>query len=487
MMGFLVTIPSGSFLLSQYITDKIISNDISDAEVTYGVKLGLKEAINYRFSKIDEQSKEWFHLAKTLAKTNKNIAFKLAVIYHIEGDIPQTIHWYKQAVYLKHSKAEQELIDLYISEREFEQAKKLLLPLKTNKGFLNQLIELAVTLGDNKLIEELIPTIEAQPNNKLLSELKRYQVRAFDHNIESTLCHNSIQFFATSLKHLNKLDKLIVGIKQHPLSYYFCFNTPRYIPQQQLDCSFDIDKAIRCNDVVWSRFKPEISARFIGLMLGKGGANVDNGIMYLDAFDDEKVFIHELSHLLGFVDEYALSKNHKVCQNVQESMFSHNISILKPYYEGSREEVLGILAKQVSWFKRIDNKIPLLERVGNKWKVGTPTSYSFKRDRENETSIGLFKAETCQNNKVVAFKPTKDKTNLRYYEESFIEAYLAFLKAKPKSFLMPSYHYNIAKSLFGNNQEALAFRWLHKALNRELYNEDEYQRKRYNKVKLGKY
>ena len=486
-MSLLVTIPSGSFFLSQYLTDKIRSNDISDTEISYGIKQRVIEAVNYRFLKVDDQSIEWFYLAKILAKTDKEVAFKLAVIYYIEGDTPHAIYWYKQAAYLKHSKAKQALIDLYISEHEFTLAKDLLLPLKANKEALNQLLTLAVTLGDKKLITDLVPLLEVQPHNKLLKQLKKYQITAVEHPVEKTLCANSIQFFATNLKHLNKLDKLIISISEHPLGQYFCFNTPRYIPLQQLDCRFDIDKAIQCNDIVWSRFEPEISTRFIGLMLEKGGANVDNGIMYLDEFDDIDVFIHELSHLVGFVDEYILSKNHKVCQNAQESMFSHNISILQPYYEGSRKEVLAILAKQIPWFNLIDKQTPLLKRAGNKWKVGTPSHYLLKSNVEGNAELGLFEAETCQNNHVVAFKPTIDKTSLRYYEARFIETYVDFLKTKPAHFLMPSYHYNIAKSLLKNNQEALAFQWLQKALNNEVNDGDEYQRNRYNKVKLGKY
>ena len=113
-MSLLVTIPSGSFFLSQYLTDKIRSNDISDTEISYGIKQRVIEAVNYRFLKVDDQSIEWFYLAKILAKTDKEVAFKLAVIYHIEDDTAQAIHWYKKAASLKHSKAKQELIELYI-------------------------------------------------------------------------------------------------------------------------------------------------------------------------------------------------------------------------------------------------------------------------------------------------------------------------------------------------------------------------------------
>lgn len=40
-----------------------------------------------------------------------------------------------------------------------------------------------------------------------------------------------------------------------------------------------------------------------------GKANVHNGIMYLDQQDTYDVFVHELAHFSGFVDEYPLSKD----------------------------------------------------------------------------------------------------------------------------------------------------------------------------------
>ncbi|XPF95404.1 hypothetical protein ACM9HF_05155 [Colwellia sp. RE-S-Sl-9] len=493
-MSLMVSIPSGSFFFPQYIKSKIALNDISEAEVSYAIKKGIRNAVQYRFLMVEEHSNEWFYLAKILAEKDKSIAFDLATIYHLEDDTTQAIYWYKQAAFLKHEKALVELADLYIAEDELIAAKALLLTQKYDHDALEKLIDVVITLGDLKSLDELLPLIESQQQNTLINDIRQYQIsKNYDIHLinqqanNPNQCRNSIQLFATNLANLHKLDALISNVQQQPISRYFCFNRPRYISIEQLNCSYDTEKAIQCNETAWSQLHPEVNTRYLGLMLNKGGANVNNGILYLDELDDKNVFIHELSHLLGFVDEYPLSSHHKICQKPQTSIFSHNISVLKPYYEGSRKEVLTILAKQIPWFDLIDKATPLMERVGNKWKIGTPVSYAFNDSQK----IGLFEAETCQNNSTQAFKPTKIKTNLRYYEEPFIELYLQLLNKNIDKYSMPSYHYNVAKSLFKNNKEQLGLQWLNKALRREMHTAGSIENKnevtRYNKIKLGEY
>lgn len=493
----MVTIPSGSFFFPQYIANKIATNTISDEEVSFGIENQIEEAIEYRFLSVDDESNEWFYLAKILGKTDKDTAFKLATIYHIEGDITQATQWYKQASELEHKKALTELIDLYIEEGHLLAAKKLLLPLKSKQDALHKLVDISVTLGDEILLNELIVLLKQTNNKDLINQLKRYGI-IDDNSFYPTHskirvrgeCRNSIQLLATNLSNLHKLDMLVENIKDHPLTNFICFNTPRYISSTQLNCEYEQDSAIKCDEALWASFIPEIDARYLGLMLNEGGANVDNGILYLDSNDDTQVFIHELSHLLGFVDEYPLSAKHKVCQKPQESKFSHNIAVLKTHYEGDKKDVVALLEKQIPWFGFIDKATPIIHKDGGKWVIGTPNFYLSNKSK----LIGLFKSETCDKNKVQAFMPTASKTNLRYYEERFITLYTDLLKKNPDEFLMPSYHYNVAKTLFKNNKESLGLEWLNKALKRELakdanLNNSEHTNReiRYNKIKNGEY
>ena len=138
--------------------------------------------------------------------------------------------------------------------------------------------------------------------------------------------------FATTLKGLKKVDKLIAAFNSHTLNPYFCFNTVRYIHESKLSCYHQKEHAIQCDESIWADVKQDEKTRYLGIMLPAGGANVNAGILYLDIEDNEQVFAHELSHLLGFVDEYALVKDHQQCRENQSAIFSHNISIFRKKY-----------------------------------------------------------------------------------------------------------------------------------------------------------
>lgn len=87
-----------------------------------------------------------------------------------------------------------------------------------------------------------------------------------------------------------------------------------------------------------------------------------------------------------------------------------------------------------------------------------------------------------------AFKPTLTKSNLRYYEEPFPAFYLKLLEQSPNDYLMPSYHYNVAKAFFRKDIESKGLLWLKKALDNEaLLLKDNSKVNRYEKIKRGQY
>ena len=521
LVSLMVAIPSDSFFLAKYIEKKITLNDINEEEIAYAIKANIKSAIYYRFFQLsdinkinqvkpskqpkefNQQSNEWFYLAKKLAHTDRTIAFELATIYHIEDDIEQAVFWYKKAAKLGHKKSSYVLIDLYIAENKLLEAKPLLYQLKHQPQELNKLIDLAITLGDKVLFNELLPLLKNLKQSVLIEDIKKYKIFASklltspQQQVNQQLltadqhCQNSIQLFATNIANLYQLTDLIKEIKQHKIGAYVCFNQPQHISVKQLNCRYDENAPITCDETIWSKFTPEINSRYLGVMLNKGGANVNNGIMYLDSSDDINVFIHEISHLLGFIDEYALPTQHRVCKKPQVKAFSHNIVILKPFYEGTKAEVLAQLKNQIPWYIFIDKNTPLITQVGNKWKLGTPKSHVFNETNPNKISpVGLFRAETCKTEQLQAFKPIKTITNLRYFEAPFVDLYNEFLVTNPNGFIMPSYHYNVAKALFNKNN-SLGTQWLNKSLIEEQKMNNSQSIKvnssRYNKIKLGGY
>jgi len=219
-------------------------------------------------------------------------------------------------------------------------------------------------------------------------------------------------------------------------------------------------------------------------MLAKGGANVHLGMLYFDADDDVDVFSHEVSHLLGFVDEYPIAKNHNKCQRAQQRAFSHNIVVLNDYYHGEPQVIREKILADVPWASLIKGSTPILQAVDNissspslskarpskktegkdNWRLGTPIEY--------KEQVGLHISESCDNtiftsdipSRYSAYKPLHRRTQLRYYASDFPKEYLSVLAERPLEFIMPSFHYNIALALFQQDNIEEGKRLLHQAL-----------------------
>lgn len=134
----------------------------------------------------------------------------------------------------------------------------------------------------------------------------------------------------------------------------------------------------------------------------KGKANVHNGIMFLDRQDTYDVFIHELAHFSGFIDEYPLSAN---------------------------------LAKRVCAGITSPNLI-----------IKAVTSESTQR-AETQNTPDLTLARTCNNHPNQAFKASSKLTFMEYHDTAYIpQSYLAAWKKQllaPRS--LPSAHINFAQ------------------------------------------
>jgi hypothetical protein len=140
----------------------------------------------------------------------------------------------------------------------------------------------------------------------------------------------------------------------------------------------------------------------------KGKANVHNGIMFLDRQDSYEVFIHELAHFVGFIDEYPLSRSlaKRVCAGVDA-----------PNMVFKQAQTLDV-------------------------------------DRQYWQSIGfqdntdIFAARTCDNHSTEAFKASSQLTFMEYHDTGFIPAHYltAWQRQLQKTPDLPSAHINFAQS-----------------------------------------
>lgn len=462
---FLLTgLSTSSFFLSEYLTYNISKNVPSASQLTFAIKQHNLTALNYALKQSTFHSPQWLSLAKTLAKTQGKSAYQLADYYQNEPE--KYLFWLNNASRLGYHQGTIALARHYYDKNDFTNAKEIiaLLPssktntfeeLNNNALILRVLI--AVVDGEMDIVNHLITqNYQLLQRNKegqqLLTDIEAYNITTFKKEVNfQPTCENSIQLFATRLEHLKLAENMIENFKDHPLNTHVCFAPVRYLSIKNLECSQDKQKAIRCNELNWALIADSIDTRYVGVMLPSGGANVHLGMLYFDSNDTVDVVAHEISHLLGFVDEYPLKAEHTACQSQQKEVFSYNIAVLNRQYQGNRNEIRKKVLKQLAWSKHIKDSTPILQLVPgqsdkNYWQLGTPQAF--------HQEVGLFIAQTCNNadihtqHKFGAYKGITQATQLHYFSLKFPALYSDLLKSNANDYRMPSFHYNIALAYF---------------------------------------
>lgn len=315
-------------------------------------------------------------------------------------------------------------------------------------------------------------TSSKNKSNAKLSTAKNLTPPLIDNQV-SPSCENSFQLLASSFNLLKRAETIIREVKNTKIGKHFCFEQPRYLPFKVLDCSSNKQIAIECDEENLALIAPVINSRYLGLITEQGGANVHYGTLYLDKNDSSDVLTHELSHLIGFVDEYPLREGHKACsipKNALSKPIANNVSLFDVDFlsENSAKienanidkttlELRERVLEAIPWRELIKPTTPIFHFKQQKLALGTPKSH------ENE--IGLYTTRTCDQSKAYAFKPITQQTLLEHNEMSFPLVYeqLLKLKADQNSYRMPSFHYNIALAKFKKGDEEAARHWLNLA------------------------
>ncbi|WP_223303627.1 tetratricopeptide repeat protein [Colwellia psychrerythraea] len=494
----MTSLSSSSFFLSEYLTEQLSNDNYRKGQLTFALKHNHISALTIEERNSVVGSSQWLTLNRELAKSQINSALKLGHWYQLAAEsesnkvlTDKAVMWFEQAIRLGSQKAHLLLAQLYYGQDQVVKARGTLasLPSQFSTNDLTESVlllrlKILIELGDIELAKLLLKSNHFTHDNneaqRFLMDIEKYSVMSDkttknSYIADSSKCLTSLQLFATNLSHLKHIDQLIKRFtEQQTLAKYICLPTPKYISIKQLDCKAKAEQAISCDESRWQSITKGVNTRHIGLMLKEGGANVHLGILYFDFNDSADVFSHEVSHLLGFVDEYPLIKGHDKCQGVQQETFSHNIAVLNSYYHGELKAVRANILDNISWAQSIKASTPILQeigaRVGDKkhWRLGTPSEY--------QDEVGVYLSESCQNSAMGAdvtstitelsyssFKPLFRHTQLRYFENEFPEEYLTILERRPSDFLMPSYHYNIALSLYQQGKSSTVKYWIDKA------------------------
>ncbi|WP_133471341.1 hypothetical protein [Paraglaciecola marina] len=150
-----------------------------------------------------------------------------------------------------------------------------------------------------------------------------------------------------------------------------------------------------CDLLSFAKQLKNIDFTHLVIFADEGKANVHNGIMFLDKQDTYDVFVHELAHFSGFIDEYPLSAG---------------------------------LAKRVCAGVDAPNLI-------------------FKNAAEKANPSTEYLARTCDNHAAQAFKASSQLTFMEYHDlayipQHYLSAWKTLLNNLPKH---PSAHLNFAQ------------------------------------------
>jgi hypothetical protein len=164
-------------------------------------------------------------------------------------------------------------------------------------------------------------------------------------------------------------------------------------------------------------------------------------------------------------------------------IFSHNIAIIPRLVYGHHAQVRERVLANIPWATLIKDDTPIINLIKSVkgalplWEVGTPEEFS--------EEVGVFKAETCEYNvneslstsakNSSAYKPLVKRTLLRTLTSEFPELYIKLLAMQPKTYLMPSYDYNIALAFYRKGNINKARFWLKKSAQWE---QDKVRKKR---------
>jgi hypothetical protein len=446
-LSLLILISTSSFFWLNSLVTAVENGHASRSQLAHISQFGLKARLYSRLEVLTVGGRKWQAIAKALAKTDGKIAFNLGKYYLENQSIRQAILWFSQAIRLKHQVARVLLAKTYISNNKLNEAKALLLPIINDANALPLFMDIAITEGESAIINKYANQLKAQTSNTAFYQtLLNYKIIQTNQHVSLPSCLATVQPYATNLENLANFEKLISSKKLAPLRPYICFSEVKYISKKRLACQHEKSSAIFCNENLWQSSLLTVTenaegAHFLAVLVEKGGANVNAGILYLDSEDTDEVFFHELTHLLGFVDEYRLAENHQRCLSVQEQMFAHNIAVLPRFYHGDKQKVRAEILAQLPWAKYIKPSTKIMTKTAQGWLLGT------NMPEPRSETVGAYFSETCSESNFIAVKPLKQRTALRYFEEKFPDLYLKLLEDEPERFLMPSFEYNKAKKV----------------------------------------
>lgn len=125
----------------------------------------------------------------------------------------------------------------------------------------------------------------------------------------SAHCSLTIQPIVSTILELQQWQRLHDAWRHDEFlqSLPVCFLAVQRLDAAILKCSDTPTKRLRCDLPALQQLVKLGHFNQLLILSGRGAANFDNGVLQLPTYADIELLRHEFSHILGFIDEYALA------------------------------------------------------------------------------------------------------------------------------------------------------------------------------------
>lgn len=281
----------------------------------------------------------------------------------------------------------------------------------------SQWFEKAQILGSTEAVEY---------QNLIKSYWKKKTIKGASKPTNQQMCSMNLQFVANSLDSVKQAHNYYKEFEkdQRFANMPICLNQPIWIEEDAFACQSrpTNNYRITCSLAYLDNVLGPADFSHLVIFSEQGKANVVNGVMYLDLADKYSVFIHELAHFVGFIDEYPLS------------------------------------AEFAGFFCNGEQVFPNIVVVPDEQ---TLSDVDLSYWQQQNLQISLARANTCNNHPAQAFKFSSKLTFMEYHDTDNIpEIYLETWKQR----LLDKSHVriaaiNIAQALEENGNSPAAEKW----------------------------
>lgn len=259
-----------------------------------------------------------------------------------QKDPKQRRIWLNHAADLGHAEAIKTQIEGVIAQKQWRRAQELV---AEKRSWLQTHSETNKALQQSLNAFQSIIELALQPDvsNEAFVVTHPEQPMAIDYQ-----CRMRIQVLVADTEFRSRAEAFERAVADSPLQALpICFNPVQVERKLKSLCDQDRQGRIECSLKKLASLtivsQPNVAYTHLIAIVDEGGANTRGGLMYLDAGDNEQVFLHELAHWFGFVDEYEIGhqQQQQLCKMDQPGPLGLNLFVTPKSMSLTQAEALA--------------------------------------------------------------------------------------------------------------------------------------------------